>query len=100
MRKSPDRITGKEYGPPMSAHAMFRKKASTGQKVIDRVIAELNVRIAHARKFLLAVEFAPELPFPLYDLDDFQGQADAVADSVRRALAGAAGANPFAHRIC
>lgn len=77
--------TEREYGPPMSAHAMFRKKASTGQKVIDRIIAELNVRIAHARKFLSGVEFAPELPFPLYDLDDFQGQADAVADSVRRA---------------
>ena len=29
----------REYGPPMSAHAMFRKKSSVGQKVIDRVIA-------------------------------------------------------------
>ncbi len=25
----------REYGPPMSAHAMFRKKASIGQKIID-----------------------------------------------------------------
>jgi Zn-dependent peptidase ImmA (M78 family)/DNA-binding XRE family transcriptional regulator len=75
----------REYGPPMSAHAMFRKKASTGQKVIDRIIAELNVRIAHARKFLASVDFAPELPFPVYDLDDFDGRAEAVADNVRRA---------------
>lgn len=75
----------REYGPPMSAHAMFRKRASTGQKVIDRIIAELNVRIAHARKFLASVEFAPELPFPQYDLDDFEGRPEAVAESVRRA---------------
>lgn len=75
----------REYGPPMSAHAMFRKKASTGQKVIDRVIAELNVRIAHARQLLASVEFEPELPFPVYDVDDFEGRPDLVADNVRRA---------------
>ncbi len=75
----------REYGPPMSAHAMFRKKSAVGQKVIDRVIAELNVRIAHLRKFLSAVDVEPELPFPHYDIDDFDGRADLVADSVRRA---------------
>jgi len=75
----------REYGPPMSAHAMFRKKASVGQKVIDRVIAELNIRIAHVRKFLSAVELEPELPFPQYDIDDFEGRAELVADNVRRA---------------
>lgn len=75
----------REYGPPMSAHAMFRKKSSVGQKVIDRVIAELNVRIAHVRKFLSSVDLEPELPFPQYDIDDFEGRADLVADSVRRA---------------
>lgn len=75
----------REYGAPMSAHAMFRKKASVGQKVIDRVIAELNVRIAHVRKFLSAVDLEPELPFPHYDVDDFEGRPDLVADNVRRA---------------
>lgn len=75
----------REYGAPMSAHAMFRKKSSVGQKAIDRVIAELNVRIAHARKFLSSVELTPELPFPQYDVDDFDGQPDAVAENVRRA---------------
>nr|WP_291811641.1 XRE family transcriptional regulator [Limnobacter sp.] len=75
----------REYGAPMSAHAMFRKKSSVGQKVIDRVIAELNVRIAHVRKFLSSVDLEPELPFPRYDIEDFDGKADAVADNVRRA---------------
>ena len=61
---------------PMSAHAMFRKKSSVGQKVIDSVIAELNVRMAHVRKFLSSVDLEPELPFPQYDIDDFEGRAD------------------------
>lgn len=75
----------REYGPPMSAHAMFRKKAAIGQKVLDKVIAELNVRIGHVRKFLSTVEFSPELPFPHYDVEDFHGDIGAIADSVRRA---------------
>lgn len=77
--------SAREYGPPMSAHPMFRKKASVGQKVIDRVIADLNVRIAHIRTFLSAVDFTPELPFPSYDIDEFGGDAEEVANSVRRA---------------
>jgi Zn-dependent peptidase ImmA (M78 family)/DNA-binding XRE family transcriptional regulator len=75
----------REYGPPMSAHAMFRKGASVGQKVIDRTIAELNVRIAHLRKLLAPLELEPELPFPTYDLDDFEGKPELVAANVRRA---------------
>jgi Zn-dependent peptidase ImmA (M78 family)/transcriptional regulator with XRE-family HTH domain len=75
----------REYGPPMSAHAMFRKKAVIGQKVLDKVIAELNVRIGHLRKFLSTVEFSPELPFPQYDVEDFHGDIDAIAANVRRA---------------
>jgi Zn-dependent peptidase ImmA (M78 family)/transcriptional regulator with XRE-family HTH domain len=75
----------REYGPPMSAHAMFRKKASVGQKVLDKVIAELNVRIGHMRKFLNTVEFSPELPFPQYDVEDFHGDIETIASNVRRA---------------
>ena len=75
----------REYGPPMSAHPMFRKKASVGQRVIERVIAELNVRLGHIRTLLAAVEFAPELPFPQYDVEDFQGDIGQIAENVRRA---------------
>lgn len=76
---------GREYGPPMSAHPMFRKKTSVGQKVLDQLIAELNVRIGHTRTFISAVDFEPELPFPHYDPDDFGGDMEAVADAVRKA---------------
>ncbi len=75
----------REYGPPLSAHAMFRKKASVGQKVLDRVIADLNVRLAHLRTFLSAVDFSPELPFPAYDPDEFEGDVESIANNVRRA---------------
>lgn len=75
----------REYGPPMSAHPMFRKKASVGQRVLDRVIAELNVRIAHARTLLSAVDFSPELPLPQYDVADFDGDIETIAANVRRA---------------
>jgi len=75
----------REYGPPMSAHPMYRKKVSASQKVLDGIVAELNVRIAHIRKFLSAVDFEPELPFPRYDLDDFDGNASQIAENVRKA---------------
>jgi len=73
------------YGAPLSAHAMFRKHAATGQKVIDRLIAEVNVRIGHIRTLLESADIAPELPFPHYDLDDFNGDAAQIARNVRRA---------------
>ncbi len=75
----------REYGAPLSAHPMFRKKASVGQKVLDRIIAELNVRIAHIRTFIAAVDLSPELPLPQYDPDEFSGDIDVIAEQVRRA---------------
>lgn len=75
----------REYGPPMSAHPMYRKRASVGQRVLDKVIAEFNVRIAHVRALLKSVELEPELPLPEYDADDFSGGPEEVADAVRRA---------------
>lgn len=77
--------TEREYGPPMSAHPMFRKKASTGQKVIDQIIAEMNVRIGHIRKLLNSVDFEPELPLPQYEVSDFDGDVEEIAANVRRA---------------
>lgn len=75
----------REYGPPMSAHAMFRKKAAVGSKAIDRVVAELNVRIAHIRTLLQSVDLEPELPLPQYSVEDFAGGAEEIACYVRKA---------------
>ena len=75
----------REYGAPMSAHPMYRKRASVGLKVLDKAIAEWNVRIAHARTLLREIDFEPELVLPNYDIDDYQGDAVQVAALVRRA---------------
>ena len=75
----------REYGPPISAHPMYRKKASVGQKVLDKVIAELSVRLGHARVLLQSVDMEPELPLPKYDSDEFAGRIEEVASMVRRA---------------
>ncbi|MFS8973895.1 XRE family transcriptional regulator [Cupriavidus necator] len=77
--------TERVYGAPLSAHPMFRKPASTGQKTIDRLIAELNVRIGHIRTLIDNAEIQPELPFPQYDVDDYLGDAEEIARNVRRA---------------
>lgn len=76
----PDRL----YGAPMSAHPFFRKKASVGRLPVERLIAELNVRIGHIRTLLQSADLEPELPFPEYDVDE-EGGAEAVARHVRRA---------------
>ncbi|WP_429499413.1 helix-turn-helix domain-containing protein [Robbsia andropogonis] len=73
------------FGAPLSAHPMFRRAASVGQKALDKLIAELNVRILHLRVFLENAEIEPELPFPSYDLDDFDGDPAEIARNVRRA---------------
>lgn len=75
----------REYGPPMSAHPMYRKKASVGQKVLDKVIAELSVRLGHARVLLQSVDFEPELKLPQYDADEYASSIEDVATMVRRA---------------
>lgn len=75
----------REYGPPISAHPMYRKKASVGQKVLDKVIAELSVRLGHTRVLLKNVDFEPELKLPHYDPDDYVGRIEEIAAMVRRA---------------
>ena len=77
--------TEREYGPPISAHPNYRKKASVGQKTIDKVIAELSVRLGHARTLLQSADFKPELPLPQYDADEYAAHIESVADMVRRA---------------
>ncbi|QGH60155.1 ImmA/IrrE family metallo-endopeptidase [Serratia proteamaculans] len=72
------------YGGPISAVPMYRKKASVGIKVLDRLIAEINVRIAHVRKLLQFIEFQPEFDLPSYDPDDYDGDAAEIAKNTRK----------------
>lgn len=70
------------FGLPVSVQ--YRKKASVGQRAIEQLEAEINLRIMHLRRLLAAVDYEPELPFPRLELDDYNGDPEAVADMVRR----------------
>lgn len=75
----------REYGPPLSMHDGMYRKGAVSIKAIDKVVAELNTRIAHARTLLKASELEPELPLPFYDPDDYQYDFERIAQNVRRA---------------
>lgn len=72
------------YGLPLSVHAMFRKRASTGVRVLDQLQAELNLRVMHLRRFMKAVDVHAEFELPAFDLEDFGKSPTAVAEAVRR----------------
>lgn len=69
-------------GLPMSVQ--YRKQASVGQKAIERLEAELNIRILHFRRLLAAAELEPELSLPRMDLDEFGGDPEHIAALLRR----------------
>lgn len=72
------------YGGPISANPMYRKKASVGLKVLDRLVAEINVRITHVRKLLQFVDFEPEYELPYYDPEDYSDSIENIAKNVRK----------------
>lgn len=76
----PDRM----LGLPMSVHPMYRKKASVGQRSLERLEAELNIRLLHIRRLLKSAEFEPELPLPEMNIDEFVGDPERIAELVRR----------------
>ncbi|WP_299736041.1 ImmA/IrrE family metallo-endopeptidase [uncultured Roseobacter sp.] len=69
-------------GLPMSVQ--YRKKASVGQKAIERLEAELNIRILHIRRLLDATELEPELALPRMEVDEYGGNPEHIAELVRR----------------
>ena len=77
---APDRM----LGLPMSVHPMYRKKASVGQRSLDKLEAELNIRLFHIRRLLKSAEFEPELELPQFDIDEFGGDPEKIAELVRR----------------
>ncbi len=72
------------HGLPLSVHSMFRKKASMGKRKLERIRAELNIRLLHIRRLLNSVDFSSELPLPEIDADEYPEGAKEVANIVRR----------------
>ncbi len=71
------------YGLPISVHA-FRKKKSVGKKALDRINAEINIRILHLRKLLQSLDFVGKHPLPHLDVDEYGGNIEKIARLVRR----------------
>lgn len=76
----PDKV----LGLPMSVHPMYRKRASVGQRSLERLEAELNIRLFHIRRLLKSADFQPELSLPIMDIDEFDGDAERIAELLRR----------------
>ncbi|WP_298233633.1 ImmA/IrrE family metallo-endopeptidase [uncultured Azohydromonas sp.] len=70
------------FGVPVSVS--YRKRASVGARAIDRLEAEINLRLMHLRRLLSSIEHVPELPFPELDVDSFGGSGTRVAQLVRQ----------------
>lgn len=73
------------YGLPLSVHPpMFRKKASVSQGELERISAELNIRLLHLRCLLQAVELSAKPKVPHLEPSE-HGGPDQVARIMRRA---------------
>lgn len=70
------------YGPPVSIHPMWRKKADVSARDLDGIVAELNIRAMHLRRFLEAVDVRSGSPLPRLDIDEY-ADADEVAGVLR-----------------
>jgi Zn-dependent peptidase ImmA (M78 family) len=77
------RQTDSVFGPPVSVHPMWRKKADVTVREIDKIIAEINIRSLQLRRLLNAVEYTPQSNIPRLDLDDYGGDVERVAAIVR-----------------
>lgn len=71
---------GHNYGLPVRHH---RKRASLGQRALDRIHAAINIRALQLRELLKAAAIEPELELPRIDVDAFNGAVDEIARAVR-----------------
>jgi Zn-dependent peptidase ImmA (M78 family) len=70
------------YGAPVSVHPMWRRKADVSARDMDSVVAELNIRVMHLRRFLEGVEVSNTSDLPRLDLEEY-GSTERVAALVR-----------------
>ena len=71
-------------GLPLSVHPFGRKKKRVSPRALKQIHAELNIRLMHLRRFLMAADIHPELPLPHIDVDEGGGPQE-IAKTIRRA---------------
>src|SRR4030095_10285163 len=57
------------YGAPVSVHPMWRRKADISARELDCVVAELNIRVIHLRRFLEGATIKNTSDLPKLDID-------------------------------
>jgi Zn-dependent peptidase ImmA (M78 family)/transcriptional regulator with XRE-family HTH domain len=67
------------YGAPVSVHPMWRRKADVTARDLDSIVAEMNVRVMHLRRFLEAADVAKVNDLPRLDVEDYEGPAEIAA---------------------
>lgn len=75
--------TDQIYGAPVSVHPMWRRKHDVTVRELDRIVAEINIRIMHIRRMLDAVEYSPRTNIPKLDKEDYGGDIERIAALVR-----------------
>lgn len=75
-------LTDPVYGAPVSVHPMWRRKADVTVRDMDAIIAELNIRVMHLRRFLEGAEYTHANDLPRLDMEDY-GDAEHIAALVR-----------------
>jgi Zn-dependent peptidase ImmA (M78 family) len=70
------------FGPPVSVHAMTRGKSDVSAHDLDRITAELNIRLMHLSKFMEAVDFNATANIPTLDVEQY-GEPEKIAATVR-----------------
>lgn len=78
----PDR----SFGLPISLHgnAMYRRKASTGHRALEKLEADINIRLMHIRRLLASADLQAQTQLPALDVDAYEGDVELIAEMVRR----------------
>ncbi len=73
------------YGAPLSVHTpMWRKKTAVTAPEIAAIVAELNIRVMHLRRFGEEADFEEQIQVPRMDHDAFGGGPEEIAGLLRR----------------
>ena len=76
--------TGSIIGHPMSTHsAMYRKTTSVGVKPLNKLTADINIKLRSLKVFLNSIDLDATLKLPQYDIEEYERDAESIAKKVR-----------------
>lgn len=61
----------------------YRKRKQLPQITLDRIHAEIAIRIRNVAKLLISTVIEPVNPLPVFDIDEYEGNAEQIARVIR-----------------